>query len=152
MIQTCACQKHMLGPSDDVTCWAQIILWKSYCNNICKTCTESAVSSDTYIGGKNVEEIAQEIEMGGECGWHLANVCNCGTWKNPQYEWAQLWTMNPQNIGIRGDGGLCRAIIGSSQELRVERHSEYAPTSRYPLQHAFSEEVVRDTSLFSIHY
>ena len=48
--------------------------------------TESAVSSDTYIGGKNVEEIAQEIEMGGECGWHLANVCNCGTWKNPQYE------------------------------------------------------------------
>ena len=48
--------------------------------------TESAVPSDTYIGGKNVEEIAQEIEMGGECGWHLANVCNCGTWKNPQYE------------------------------------------------------------------
>ena len=51
-----------------------------------KGCTESAVSSDTYIGGKHVEEISQEIEMGGECGWHLANVCNCGTWKNPQYE------------------------------------------------------------------
>ena len=40
----------------------------------------------TNIGGKNVEEIAQEIEMEGECGWHLANVCDCDTWKNPQYE------------------------------------------------------------------
>ena len=42
--------------------------------------TESALSSDTYIGGKNVEEIAQEIEMGGECGWHPASVGNCGTY------------------------------------------------------------------------
>ena len=61
-------------------------LFCKYENMKCHQCTESAVSSDTYIGGKNVEEIAQEIEMGGECGWHLANVCNCGTWKNPQYE------------------------------------------------------------------
>ena len=58
------------------------------CNNVIHVIpltqiTEPAVSSDTYIGGKNVEGIAREIEMGGECGWHLANVCYCGTWKNP---------------------------------------------------------------------
>ena len=58
------------------------------CNNVIHVIpltqiTEPAVSSDTYIGGKNVEEIAQEIDVGGVAGiWQMFAI-HCVTWKNP---------------------------------------------------------------------